>query len=311
MAASASGEPAQQQQVGVTLNGETLANPLGSSMPVIDFRIRPPYKGFLATVMYSQPERRDRFTRQLGLEPSPAALAKSCELLIQEMDAAGIDTGVVVGRNSGFLGSVSNADVMDFIRDYPGRFLAVASVNLADRKKAIREIDEAMASGFKAVNIEPGAHVVPMPADDRNLYPIYAHCEDRVVPVILLAGGNAGPDLESSVPTALDRVLADFPNLKIVVAHGGWPWVHQVLHIAFRRPNLYLSTDMYLVNMPGMVDYLKAADGFLADRFIYGSSFPLCPVKGYFDWFNALPIRPENRRRILHGNAVDFLSRSG
>jgi predicted TIM-barrel fold metal-dependent hydrolase len=277
-------------------------------MKVIDFRIRPPYKGFLDTLMYTQPERRDRFTRQLGLEPSASATGKSCDLLLKEMDAAGIDAGVVVGRNSGFLGSVPNADVMEFVRAYPGRFLGVASIALNDRKKAVQEIDAAMAAGFKAINIEPGAQPVPMLADDARLYPIYAHCEDKVVPVIILAGGNAGPDIGYTVPVALDRVLADFPKLKVAVAHGGWPWVHQILHIAFRRPNLYLSPDMYFVNMPGMDDYLKAADGFLAERFIYASSFPLCPVKGYLEWFNKLPMKAENRERVLYRNALAFLN---
>jgi predicted TIM-barrel fold metal-dependent hydrolase len=277
-------------------------------MKVIDFRIRPPFKGFLDTLMYSQPDRRDRFTRQLGLTPSAAATAKSCDLLIKEMDEAGIDIGVVVGRNSEFLGSVPNADVMEFVRSHPGRFLAVASVALADGKKAIHEIDAAMAAGFKAINFEPGAQAVPMEIDDRRLYPVYAHCEDKAVPVIILAGGNAGPDIGYTVPVALDRVLADFPKLKVAVAHGGWPWVHQVLHIAFRRPNLYLSPDMYLVNMPGMDDYVKAADGFLADRFIYATSFPLCPAKGYLDWFKTLPIKLENMERILYRNALEFLN---
>jgi hypothetical protein len=277
-------------------------------MKVIDFRIRPPFKGFLDTVMYSQPERRDRFTRQLGLTPSAAATEKSCDLLLNEMDAAGIDMGVVVGRKSGFLGSVPNTDVMEFVQAYPGRFLGVASVDITERKTAIREIDAAVMSGFKAINIEPGAQPVPMEIDDRRLYPIYAHCEDKGVPVIILAGGNAGPDIGSTVPIALDRVLADFSNLKVVAAHGGWPWVHQVLHVAFRRPNLYLSPDMYFVNMPGMADYLKAADGFLAERFIYASSFPLCPVKGYLDWFKTLPMKPENKERVLSRNALEFLN---
>jgi uncharacterized protein len=279
-------------------------------MSVIDFRIRPPYKGFLDAVMYSQPERRDRFTRQLGLVPSRAATEKSCELLLKEMDEAGIDVGVVVGRSPGFLGSVPNETVMEFVKAYPGRFHAIASIELGDRRRATKEIDDAMAAGFKAINFEPGAQVVPLAIDDRKLYPLYAHCEDRNIPMMILAGGNAGPDLATTTPIALDRVLADFPQLKIVAAHGGWPWVHQVLHIAFRHPNLYLSPDMYLVEMPGMADYLKAADGFLAERFIYASSFPLCPVKGYFDWFEKLPIRPENRERILWKNAHEFLGLS-
>lgn len=276
-------------------------------MAVIDFRVRPPYKEFRDATMYAQPERRDRLTRQLGFEPSRAATELSMDLLLQEMDLAGVDAGVVMARNSGFFGSVSNDTVLEITATYPGRFVAVAALDPGNRRKAIDEIDRAVAAGCRAVNIEPGAYDPPIYADDRRLYPIYAHCEDRRLPVVLMTGGNAGPDISYSFPAPLDRVLADFPALKVLVSHGNWPWVSEVLHIAFRRPNLYVSPDMYLANMPGMDDYIRAANGFLADRFVYSSCFPFCPVKGYFEWFTGLPIRPDSMDRILSANAEDFL----
>ncbi len=276
-------------------------------MPIIDFRIRPPFKTFRDLVMYSSAERRDRFTRQLGFEPSRAASEQSVDLMIGEMDAAGIDIGVVVGRNSGMLGSVDNDIVLEFAANHPGRFIPVASIDATRRKHAIEQIDRAVAAGFKAINIEPGAYAVPMYTDDRRLYPIYAHCEDRGLPVIIMTGGNAGPDISYTSPATLDRVLTDFPTLRIVSSHGNWPWVHEILHVAFRRPNLYLSPDMYLVNMPGMEDYVRAANGFLSDRFIYASSFPFCPIKEYKEWFCTLNIRPENREKIMYSNAAGLL----
>ena len=276
-------------------------------MPVIDFRIRPPYREYLDATMYTIPDRRDRFTRQLGFEPSPAATSKSVDLLIQEMDEAGIDMGAVTARQSGYFGSVSNETVLAFAADHPGRFVPVAAIDPRVRRTATDSIDAMMAAGCKAVNIEPGAYDPPLYADDRRLYPIYAHCEDIGVPVILMTGGNAGPDLSYSFPVPLDRALTDFPDLKVMVSHGNWPWVNEVLHIAFRRPNLYLSPDMYFANMPGMDDYIRAADGFLADRIIYASCFPLCPIKEYFEWFTGLPIRAENMDRILSINAEEFL----
>jgi len=276
-------------------------------MNIIDFRIRPPFKSFLSTVMYANPDRRDRFTRQLGLTPSPAAQTLSVPLLLGEMDAAGVGVGVVVGRNSGSLGSVDNADVAEFVAAHPGRFVGVAAIDPTDRRKAVSQIDSAIAQGFKAVNIEPGAYPLPLHTDDRRLYPIYAHCEDRGIPVIMMTGGNAGPDISYTAPDRIDRVLADFPTLKIVSSHGNWPWVTEILHVAFRRSNLYLSPDMYLVNMPGMDLYVKAADGFLADRFLYASSFPFCSVKDYAAWFRTLPIRPENMERVLRTNAAGLL----
>lgn len=279
-------------------------------MPIIDFRIRPPYEGFLNTVMYAGAERRDRITRAIGLEPSPAAQAQSVPMLIEEMDAAGIDMGVVVGRNSGNLGSVENATVKEFCDAHPGRFIPVASIDPIKRRKAVEEIRTAVASGFRAVNIEPGGVSPPLHTDDRRLYPIYAFCEDHNVPVILMTGGNAGPDLSYTAPDRLDRVLGDFPGLKIVSSHGNWPWVHQILHVAFRRPNLYLSPDYLLANMPGMDDYVKAADTWLSDRFLFASAFPFAPVKGYLDWFRSLPIRPKSFERILYRNAADLLGLS-
>ncbi len=276
-------------------------------MKVIDFRIRPPFKDFLGTVMYAGAERRDRITRSIGFEPSPAAQQRSVPLLLSEMDSAGVGLGVVVGRNAGALGIVDNAVVKEFCDSHPGRFIPVASVDPSDRKQAVRDIDEAVAAGFRAINIEPGALSSPMQTDDRRIYPIYAHCEDRDIPVILMTGGNAGPDLSYTSPDRLDRVLADFPTLRIVSAHGNWPWVHQILHVAFRRPNLYVSPDYLLANMPGMDDFLKAADGWLADRFIYASAFPFAPVKAYLDWFRALPISAGNLEKILYGNAARLL----
>jgi len=277
------------------------------AMDVIDFRLRPPLGGFLNTLMYQAGERRDGFTRSVGFEPSSAAQQQSMELLLAEMERARIAHGVVVGRHAGMLGSVSNDDVHAILRTYGSRFIGAASIDPTSRRGACDTIAWAMDAGFKLINIEPGAYPAPLHVDDRRLYPIYAYCEDRQVPIILMAGGTAGPDLAYSDPMRTDRMLADFPGLKVVVAHGGWPWVTQILHVAFRRPNLYLSPDMYFSRMPGWEEYVKAADGFLAERMLYASSFPFCPVEGYRQWFETLPLRAANRAKVMGGNARALL----
>lgn len=276
-------------------------------MPVIDFRLRPPLAGFLKMALFVENERRDWTTRVHGFEPAPSAREKSMPLLLAEMDRAGVSVGVVIGRNSGRYGSISNEDVADIVKTYPGRFVGAASIDPTNRKAACEQIRNAAKAGFRAINIEPGSYPLPMMSDDRRLYPIYAQCEDVGLPVIIMAGGSAGPDLSYTDPVHLDRIAADFPALKIVVSHGGWPWVHQILHIAFRRPNIYLSPDQYLANLCGMDDYIRAADGFLTDRFLYASSYPFTPVDGYAAWFRSLPIRPEAMEKIMFRNAASLL----
>jgi predicted TIM-barrel fold metal-dependent hydrolase len=280
-------------------------------MKIIDFRVRPPVRGILKTAMYANAPRRDRFTHQLGMQPAPSASKKSMPMLLKEMGKAGVVRGVIMARISDMLGSISNEDVHAICKTYPTQFVGIAGVDPTSRKAAIQSIDASMKAGFRGVTIEPGAYPVPMYADDRRLYPIYAHLEDRNIPVVIMTGGNAGPDLSYSSPIPLDRVAGDFPSLKIVVSHGNWPWVHEILHVAFRRSNIYLSPDMYLYNLPGMDDWIKAANGWLADRFIYASAYPLTPLLDYAKWFKTLPLRADVMEKCVYKNAAALLGIKG
>lgn len=276
-------------------------------MPIIDFRVRPPLGGYLDMLMYTNAPRRDRATSLHDFTSAESASAQSIDLLINEMDRAGITTGVMVGRVSAAFGSVSNADLKQIESDYPGRFIGIPSIDPTQRKPAEAQIDKILKDGHSIVGMEPTVVAQPMHFDDRRLYPIYAKLEDAGLTLIMMAGGNAGPDLSYTDPCHIDRVLADFPTLKIVATHGAWPWVHQILHVAYRRPNLFLSPDQYMANMPGMDDYIRAADGFLADRLLYASSYPFLPLDKYADWFRTLPIRPENMKKVMYTNAARLL----
>lgn len=278
-------------------------------MAIIDFRLRPPLKGFLDTLMYTNAPRRDGMTASHGMIPAPSAQARSIDLLLAEMDAAGVTRGVVTGRNSAErLGSVSNDDIAAIVNEYPDRFIGIPSIDPRDRREAIRQIEAAAKRGLVGVNIEPGAFAPPLYPDDRTLYPIYAYCEDNNVPVIIMAGGNAGPDISYTAPVHIDRVAMDFPKMKMAVSHGGWPWVNEILHIAYRRPNLYVSPDQYFCNMPGMQDYFVAANGFLSERFLYGSSYPFLPAHDCAGWFRKMPFRPEVLDGLMYKNALTFLN---
>jgi predicted TIM-barrel fold metal-dependent hydrolase len=274
-------------------------------MKIIDFRVRPPTLAGLT--LFSNPQRRDGFSRKLGFTPAPSAQQNSMELLFQEMDAVNVELGVVVGRVSPSLGSTTNDEVAKLVDEHPKRFVGIAGIDPLDRKAAVAEIDRAVGMGLRGVNIEPGTYRIPLHADDRRLYPIYAHIEDRDLPVIIMTGGNPGPDLSYTNPEAIDRVAADFPKMRIVISHGQWPWIHQILHVAFRRPNVSISPDMYLFDLPGHDDYVKAADSYLADQFVYASAYPFTPLKDYAERFLRLPIRPESMRKVLYDNAARLL----
>lgn len=276
-------------------------------MPIVDFRLRPPSRGFLATKIYANAANRDRYTRRLGFEPAASVQAQSMPLLLREMDAAGITRGVVVGRTTATLGSVPNEDVATIVAENSGRFVGIGSADTTDRRRAVAMIEECRRLGLAMVNLEPGVMDPPLHADDRRLYPIYAHCEDTGMPLVIMGGGGAGPDISYTAPAHMDRMLADFPKLTVICSHGGWPWVQEMVSIAFRRPNLYLCPDMYLIDLPGMDDYLRAANSFLAEQLLFGTAYPFCPLEPYVARFMQLDIRSSAREMMLWRNADRLL----
>ena len=97
------------------------------------------------------------------------------------------------------------------------------------------------------------------------------------------------------------------PELKIVVLHGAWPWVTQILYVVFRRPNVYLAADNYIA-FPGGDQYIQAVNTYLEDRFLYSSGYPFHPVIGYFEKFKTLGIKEEFLDNVLYKNAEKLLN---
>jgi len=146
-----------------------------------------------------------------------------------------------------------------------------------------------------------------MRANDRRLYPIYARCADRALPVILTLSAMTGPDVSYCLPTDVDQVAHDFPELRLVIAHACWPWVQPMLGVAFRRTNVYLSPDIYAINLPGRDDFALAARTYLQDRFLFASGYPFAPVGGAVEVYRAMEFTDEVAEKIFRRNAAGLL----
>ena len=275
---------------------------------VIDFRLRPPYGGFLQASMYFRPDRSAHMASALRLPPAACLTEPSLDRTFAEMDAAEVSLGVVpVRRGSGALGDVSNEEVAAVVRKSAGRLIGFGAPNLQDIPEGLADVATiARSPEFAGVVVEPGLWRNPLYGDDRRLYPIYQACVDAELPLIIMGGGNAGPDVSYTSPTIIDHICAEFPTLVVVAAHGGWPWVFETLHVAFRRPNLYLSPDMYLFGMPGWQSYVDAATGFLADRLLFATAYPFVELNAGMSAFKKM-FGDEHHERLMSTNAKRVL----
>lgn len=238
----------------------------------------------------------DHFTRGMDVEGFSA-----------EMDGAGIDVAVMVARSVPGV-RVPNDALAAVVRHDPKRLVGIASVDpvelgrdvaLAEAKRAVTEL------GFKGINLDAGFYGDAMRADDARLMPLYELCQDLKVPAFVMSGPTT-PDLRLNDPLAVDRVAKTFPKLPIVCCHGFYPNVADMVTVAFRNENVFVSPDMYTF-APGGGLYVKAANGFMKDQFLFGSSFPFRPMRQGVEDFRALGLTDEALEAALWRNADRLL----
>jgi predicted TIM-barrel fold metal-dependent hydrolase len=285
-------------------------------MNVIDMRLRPPLPSLLRSVLYREQEG-VRQTRLDDLPRPQSAREGSAELLIREMDEAGVRFGVIPGRHSAEpFGVIANDEIDQFIARFPGRFVAFAGIDLrGDASSWLAQIDRWMSvEGFKGVSIEPSISLTDdiRRADDRRLYPIYEECVRRDIPInisisALLQRITKRP-YEYSDPRQVYQVALDFPKLDIHVAHAGYPWVMEMIGVAFVCANVWMSTDTYLIpQMPGASEYAVAANNLIQDRTLFGSNYPAKPFRGMIEAYSSFGWRPGVLEKVLGGNALRLL----
>lgn len=273
---------------------------------VIDFRLRPPFGGYLRIGMYADKAAADFYARNIGMERSESARQESMELLLKEMDDNGIDMGVATGRIGHKKGNMPNDEIIRLIEEHPGRFAGLAGLDASDVQGSIREIHRVCVDGpLKGVVLEPGAMETPRYADDARLYPIYAECEKHGMPVMLMIGGRAGPDRSYSRPEIISRVAGHFPGTNFIVSHACWPFVQEILGVCFYQENIWISPDLYFFNLPGQDDYIRAGNFYMQDRFLFGSAYPFTPLSCVHEFRRCF--RPEVQDKLLYKNAARLL----
>lgn len=276
---------------------------------IIDFRLRPPYKSYLKAIMYRELERSAGMSRRIGLYQPESVRKLDLGLTMEEMREAGITKGVVSGRKANpRVGMVDNQDVQELVELYPDYFIGLAGVDPLNREEAIRETETYVVNGsLKAVVIEPGVLKEPAFADDRRFYYLYEYCERREIPVMMMIGGNGGGDVRYSMPYQVERVALDFPKLQIIVAHGGFPWITEMIQVAYHCVNVHLLPDLFMLNMPGAGQYAEAANYILKDQMLFGSAYPFAPLKESIQCIDKLGLHEDARSRFFYENAARLL----
>jgi uncharacterized protein len=218
------------------------------------------------------------------------------EALLAEMDAAGVALGGLCSADLEWTARV--------VAEWPQRFFGIVSPDPTDIMACLRTIERAVREyGFKAVKIEP--FLWDRPPTDRLFYPVYAKCVELDV-TFTTQIGHTGPLYSSEVgrPIYLDRVALDFPELRIVGGHIGWPWTDEAIAVAWKHRNVWIDTSAHVPKHfpPAFTHFLRT---FGKDKCLFASDWPLLPVaRPLGELEEYCPMPEEVRRKFLRENAV-------
>jgi len=207
----------------------------------------------------------------------------------------------------------TNDHVLDLTGKYPDAFagiLASLDTHAADldgvAAYAKELIKNPRVKGFKFHPPDQGFY-----PSDRRYYGIWEVLQAGSKPVMFHVGftvlgantdGGSGIGLDYGRPIHLDTVAKDFPRMKIIAAHPGWPWEEELIGIVTHKKNVYVDTSGYLAEqLPEM--FLRAIRGRLQDKALFGTDFPYVDLEKALRSFDKLDFKDTTKEKILLSNA--------
>ena len=244
-------------------------------------------------------------------------VAKAEDDVIAEFDAAGIEAVLVAFDIESITGAppLSN-DYIAGMRDrHPTTILQGWAA--VDPLKGAGALDEARHA-IEDLHLL-GFHFHPImghyAVDEEKLQPLFEVIDALKVPVMIDVGttgmgaglpGGLGSKLRHAHPLAIDELAANFPNLTIIAAHPGWPWVDEMTAVALHKGNVYWELSGWAPKyLPESLK--KDIRGRLRDKVMFGSDYPSMAYERIAREWGELAYPVEVMEGLFHKNAERVL----
>lgn len=243
----------------------------------------------------------------------------SVDETIEILDAAGVDLALLPAIRAGDARlrdswAIPYERIAEVCAEHPARFRGLAGADPTAGMAGLRQLEQAVSEyGFVGVHVYP--HWFELAPDHARYYPIYAKCCELDVPIMLQVGhclSYGGPRTFPSVgrPITLDRVACDFPELKLIGIHTGYPWTEEMISVAYKHPNVYIGSDAYAPMHwpPALVRFI---DSWGQDKVLFGTDFPIIDPRRARREIDELGLRPEAKQKLLGRNAAKVFGLEG
>jgi hypothetical protein len=232
---------------------------------------------------------------------------------------ANVDKAIVFGIRAFHSGlSSPNEYIADYVRAHPEKLIGFAAVDpVQDNVHEILEhaVDDLKLRGVKLGPIYQNIH----PLDDR-MWPVYEFCEKRNLP-ILIHQGTTFPrkaPLKYSLPILLEEIALKHPNLKMIIAHMGHPWIEDTIVLIRKQPNFYADISALHYRPWQFYNALIIAKEYgVLRKLLFGSDFPYTNPDATMDAlknFNRMTegthlpkLAEEEIHNLIHSPTLEYL----
>jgi predicted TIM-barrel fold metal-dependent hydrolase len=206
--------------------------------------------------------------------------------IIGDMDRSGVDQ-ITLMRES-FIDTAgdsapfsTNQHVIDAIEKYPDRVIGISNVGPFSKRKT-KDVLWELEYLHDNYNFKFTKFYQPedCPMNDRRLWPVYEMCQAKGIVCYFHTGITIrmGPTRYTQ-PILLDDVASDFPDLKIVAYHGGYPYWEDLIMLMWKHPHIYVSYSIllpWLMRAPHRFAHMVGTTLQIAgyNRFVWGSDWP-------------------------------------
>jgi len=262
----------------------------------------------------------------------PEMLDISGDMIVEDMDAAGIDKSVLLPVDWGlarYLGELKpsiediNRIYADAVKKYPERLIAFAGID-PRRSGAAELVGQFLGEwGMKGIKFHTAAGFYP---NDKVCYPLYEKASEHGVPVLLHTGEVPKPlYFKYCQPIYVQEVAMDFPDLPIILAHAGGCWYSEAVAICNSTTNVYLDVSVWQSRLFRPLEFYRAIrtllDSVSWQRVLFGSDYPFLKLlvnqERWVKAFTEIPesvkeqgikFRDEEIAGIMGGNAASILA---
>jgi len=228
---------------------------------------------------------------------------------LKKLDRAGVERALLIAAKAGSKQhaihyQIPYKKVAALVERHPDRFSAMAGIDPTEGMRGVLELEKAVKEdGFIGAHLYP--HWFEMAPDHARYYPFYAKCVELDIPIQIhcLRYSSDRPLRSVGRPITLDTVACDFPELKLVGIHIGWPWTEEMISVAYKHPNVYIGSDAYAPkNWP--TEFVHYINSWGQDKVIFGTDFPVIDIERAIAEVEDLGLRPEPKRKFLRDNAA-------